>query len=119
MKSKSSLIVVSILLLVGVAAHAATADEATRAAGTEPEAVEAMLTPVSQPGCEAGILADLFAAPIMKLGYTNTCGSCSVTQCRGLQRGTWCAPGKWCIPTLTNFCPGTQDWDCQCASHYY
>lgn len=67
--------------------------------------------------CQAPVEADVFA-PDQPAVYTNKCGSCSVSGCRGVTRGTYCGGGKYCIPTDTLFCPGTDDWDCQCAKYY-
>jgi hypothetical protein len=72
-----------------------------------------------QLACVPQTLADTAEeTSIQTEAYTNTCGSCSVHQCRGVTRGTPCGFDLWCIPTNTLFCSGTSDWDCQCAKYY-
>lgn len=124
MKAKSFLLAMLALLLLG--AMAGAAELAQAAAPAAPPAVaefEALVelfnaTSTSE-NCGKSLLPELDAAPIVEMAYTNTCGQCSNNPCKGRTRGTPCGFNVWCIPTLTNFCPGTQDWDCQCASHYY
>lgn len=89
-----------------------------------PAMAEQLFTPAPPEGpCEAEVLADVFSFPITEMAYTNTCGQCSWNPCKGVSRGTWCGfingEPTWCIPPLTTFCSGTQDWDCRCANHYY
>ncbi|MDY7096420.1 MAG: hypothetical protein SX243_25905, partial [Acidobacteriota bacterium] len=125
MKSKSTLWTLLVLGCLGIlATPALAADQAAVPEAPEQTAVEASTPAVSTPNCDTS--ASVFGSTDLSLGdsdqtqlVSNFCGSCSNYPCAGRQRGSWCAPNKWCIPTLTTLCPGNQDWDCSCASYYY
>lgn len=107
MRQRGYLAILMAMFFVLPATGIVNAEEAPALAITEQAACE---TQVSTDAVEAS----LFDTEV----YMNKCGSCSTHICQGVVRGTYCAPGKWCIPTDTMFCPGTDDWDCQCARHY-
>jgi hypothetical protein len=125
MRSRSYLFILAAMLLVLPATGIVNAEEAEEPAVTE-QVSETSDTNVEQVADEAMTLDEpLTCEPQGAAGnfepevYTNKCGQCSVHSiCRGVTRGTPCGFGKWCIPVDTMFCPGTDDWDCKCASHY-
>jgi len=73
---------------------------------------------VVQAASEAQVSDDVVAAVAEMETLTFVCGDCSVPYCRGANRGTPCGDGRWCIPANTMLCPGTSEWDCQCARYY-
>jgi ABC-type transport system substrate-binding protein len=113
MKSRSFLVVLAMLLVVPAIVNAEEAAEPAPADQAQINDVEQVADePLT---CEPQASTETFDPE----AYTDTCGQCSTYSfCRGVPRGTPCGYGKWCIPTNTMFCPGTQDWNCQCARHY-
>ncbi len=121
MKPKIGLVVSALVLLFAFAGIATAEDTALPTAA---KLAEAVATPADCGDGEVDLIANLFAPPIVQMGYTNTCGACSVSQCRGATRGQSCWNSferrwLWCIPTTGQFCSGTQDWNCQCAEYYF
>jgi hypothetical protein len=107
MRPRAFLLVLTAILLVLPATGIVNAEEAAA-----PETTEQLACVAQTPADAAEEIS------IQTEVYTNRCGDCSVSRCRGLTRGTSCGFGLWCIPTDTMFCPGTDDWDCQCAKYY-
>lgn len=123
MMSKS---ILSALLAVASLAIFATpvwaADQPAAPEAMEESVADSVAPAISTPNCQASSsvfgAADLGESEKAGLPLSNFCGACSNDPCKGRQRGSWCAPNKWCIPEEVTLCPGTPDWDCSCASSY-
>jgi len=119
MRAKSFLPVLATILLVLPAIGVVNAQETAAPAITEQANQTIDITAVEQTATESQVSNDALEAINQAETLTNVCGECSTaTFCRGAIRGTSCGFDKWCIPTNTLLCPGTSDWNCQCARNY-
>jgi hypothetical protein len=123
MTSKSILwALLAVAALTIFATPAWATDQVAAPEAIEDSATDALAPTMSTPNCAGtptvlggtGLGESEKAGPVL----SNYCGACSNDPCKGRQRGSWCAPNKWCIPEEVTLCPGTTDWDCSCASSY-